>query len=202
MRTTSLSLPGAGSRGYVRFLYSIWALVYDWTVAWDGAYRGNARSMIEAVVSEGDRVLDVGVGTGLLAEYGAPLAGEYAGVDYSGGMLSKAASKIASLKLGNVRLQWADARNLPFGDGGFDAVVSSFVLPHFAREEKVEILREMARVLRGGGRLGLFLAQGEIAPLFSTREQLEEFLEAAGFAQVRIEDRDDVYRVVTAVKPA
>ncbi len=117
-------------------------------------------------------------------------------------MLSKAASKIASLKLGNVRLQWADARNLPFGDGGFDAVVSSFVLPHFAREEKVEILREMARVLRGGGRLGLFLAQGEIAPLFSTREQLEEFLEAAGFAQVRIEDRDDVYRVVTAVKPA
>ena len=77
MRTTSLSLPGAGSRGYVRFLYSIWALVYDWTVAWDGAYRGNARSMIEAVVSEGDRVLDVGVGTGLLAEYGAPLAGEY-----------------------------------------------------------------------------------------------------------------------------
>jgi len=201
MRTTSLSLPGAGSRGYVRLLYAIWALVYDLTVACDPAYRGNARRMVGSVVRDQDRVLDVGVGTGLLAEYGAPTASAYAGVDYSGSMLAKAASKIARLKLGNVRLQWADARSLPFGDQQFDTVVSSFVLPHFAREEKVEILREMARVLVPGGRLGLFLAQGEVAPLFSTRPQLEQSLAEAGFTGVQIEDRDHVYRVVRAELP-
>ena len=53
-------------------------------------------------------------------------------------------------------------------------------------------------MLGPGGRLGLFLAQGEVAPLFATRSVLSDLLERAGFEEVSIEDRDDVYRVVTA----
>ena len=60
----------------------------------------------------------------------------------------------------------------------------------------------VGRVLRPGGRLGLFLAEGEIAPLFSTRPELEEYLSNAGFVDCHIEDSDDVYRIVTAGRPS
>ena len=58
----------------------------------------------------------------------------------------------------------------------------------------------MHRILKPRGHLGLFLAQGEVAPLFSTRLQLEHYLSQAGFDSHEIEDRDDVYRIVIAQK--
>jgi ubiquinone/menaquinone biosynthesis C-methylase UbiE len=83
----------------------------------------------------------------------------------------------------------------------FDAVVSSFVLPHFPENEKLGVLREMVRVLKPGGRLGLFLARGEVAPLFSSRQRLQELLLEAGLSDFEIDDWDDVYRIVAARKP-
>jgi ubiquinone/menaquinone biosynthesis C-methylase UbiE len=202
MRLTTPSMIGAGSRGYVRWFYAVWSRFYDWSVGLDRAYGDNARRMVDLTVDDGDRVIDVGIGTGLLAGFGAHRASHWTGVDYSGAMLSRAAVKMAARRLGNVTLQWGDARELPYADGQFEAAVSSFVLPHFAPDEKVEVLREMARVLRPGGRLGLFLAQGEVAPLFSTRAQLERALADAGFVDAQFEDRDDVYRIVNATRAA
>ena len=198
MRTSNLSALLAGGRVWVGFADALWSVAYDWGVRLDTAYPGNARRMVEATVRRGDRVLDVGIGTGMLAETGAVLADEYIGIDYSGSMLSKAARKMARLGLGNVSLRWGDALELPFDDHSFDAVVSSFVLPHFAREERPDVIAEMARVLRPGGRLGLFLAQGEVVSLFPTRTELEEQLSAAGCTAIRIVDRDHVYRIVEA----
>ncbi len=201
MRSSSLSTAGSGNRGYVRFLYASWARFYDWSIGLDPAYRRNAQRMLDAAVRDGDRVLDVGIGTGVLAEYAAARSRAWTGIDYSGAMLARAARKIAASREGKVTLQWGDARTLPFDDGYFDTVVSSFVLPHFSRDERVPVLKEMLRTLRPGGRLGLFLAQGEQAPLFDTREVLESNLVLAGFDNILIEDRDDVYRVVTALRP-
>ena len=201
MRSTSTSAPWAGSNQYVRLLYALWSPLYDASIGWDPAFRANARRMIDGTVEEGDRVLDVGTGTGLLPELGARRASEWIGLDHSGSMLARAARKIARHHLDNVLLRWGDARVLPWMDGSFDAVVSSFVLPHFARDEKVKVLREMHRVLRVNGQLGLFLAQGEVAPLFSTRPELEADLRRAGFEEVQVEDRDDVYRVCRALRP-
>ncbi len=202
MRTTSLSNPWAGSRLYVRVFYFFWSRCYDWSVGMDPAYRRNARRMVDAVVKQGDRVLDLGVGTGLLAEYGGERSSEYVGLDYSGAMLSRAAKKLARLRLRQVSLCWGDARQLRYADEEYSTVISSFALPHFARDEKLLVLKEALRVLQPGGRLGLFLAQGEVAPLFSTLPELQALLTQAGFEAIHIEDHDHVYRVITARRPA
>jgi ubiquinone/menaquinone biosynthesis C-methylase UbiE len=201
MRTTSPSSVGSGNRAYVRWMYVVWSKFYDFSIGLDPAFRDGARVMVDAVVTQGDRTLDVGIGTGILAELGATRASEWVGLDYSESMLRRAERKIGRLGLERVSLRQGDARHLPYEDGSFDAVVSSFMLPHMAVPEKPEVLREMARVLRPGGRLGLYLAQGEEAPLFSTHEQLQRWLPAVGFTNVAIEDRDDVYRIVTATLP-
>jgi ubiquinone/menaquinone biosynthesis C-methylase UbiE len=201
MRSTATSIPWQGSRLYVGLLYKLWSQLYDETIALDPAYRGNARRLVDKTVRDGDEVLDVGIGTGLLAELGGARASRYVGVDYSGAMLAKAARKIADARLEPVTLQWGDARSLRFPEGSFDVVLSSFVLPHFERSERAGVVAEMVRVLRPGGRLGLFLALGEVAPLFPTRAELDELLPGAGLTEPSIEDRDDVYRIVIASKP-
>lgn len=200
MHSTSPSLVVSGHRGYVRSMYAAWSKVYDFSVDLDGAYRRNVRRVVDAAVAPGDRVLEVGVGTGVVAEYGATVAREYVGLDYSGAMLEKAARKLADLRLVNVRLCWGDAKQLAFEDDSFDAVVSSFALAHLGPAERPGVLAEMGRVLRPGGSLGLNQAQGEVFTGFSTRAQLHQWLPPAGFVDIKTQDYDDVYRIVTATK--
>lgn len=184
----------------MRMLYSGWSKVYDATISWDPAYRNGLDRLVKDTVHRGDDVLEVGIGTGIVAEYGAPVAGRYVGLDYSGDMLAKTSLKLARLRLKNVELRWGDARELVFEDCAFDVVLSSFVIPHFSRQERGAIVTEMSRVLKPGGRLGLFLAQGEAAPLFPLHDELVEYLADADFSEPRIDDVDDVYRIVTASK--
>jgi ubiquinone/menaquinone biosynthesis C-methylase UbiE len=201
MQLTNVSRRWGHVPRYVRTLYWIWSRFYDLSIAWDPAFRANASRMVQSTVRPGDRVLDVGIGTGLLAEYGSSIAADYVGVDVSPAMLGRAARKIVVMEMANVALRFGRADSLPFEDGSFDVVISSFMLPHIARDQRTAVLAEMRRVLTPGGRLGLFLAQGEIAPLFSTREELERYLAEAGYVSLRIEDHDDVYRIVTAISP-
>lgn len=96
----------------------------------------------------GERVLDVGCGTGLLLRTmrdREPRALGW-GVDLSEGMLRQAA-----LAGDAARLTLADAHRLPFGTASFDAVVSSSTLHHWRRPRLV--LGELRRVLRPRGRL-------------------------------------------------
>ncbi|MDP9369429.1 MAG: ubiquinone/menaquinone biosynthesis methyltransferase, partial [Chloroflexota bacterium] len=98
----------------------------------------------------GERVLDVATGTGDLAlALGAAGATTAVGIDFAPPMIRAASVKAAGRP--DVALVVGDALYLPFPDGAFDACTVSFGLRNMADYEAA--LREMARVLRPGGRL-------------------------------------------------
>ena len=98
---------------------------------------------------EGDKILEVGVGTGKNFPYYPPHK-SVTGIDISKKMLAKAAWKAAQLKL-SIPLYNMDVQDLKFPPGSFDAVVSTFVFCSVADPEKG--LEEIKRVLKPGGKI-------------------------------------------------
>jgi ubiquinone/menaquinone biosynthesis C-methylase UbiE len=91
------------------------------------------------------RLLDLGVGTGAVALAFAQKGYEVGGVDVSASMLSFATPRLPG------RIGLANASVLPFPDAAFDAVYAVWVMYHLADPQ--EVMAEVARVLRPGGRL-------------------------------------------------
>ncbi len=107
-----------------------------------------------AGVVHGDRVLDVGCGTGVVARACAELVGNrgrVVGLDLSEEML--AVARGVAPHLGWLR---GNAGELPFADGSFDRVMSQLALMFFP--DRAKAVAEMWRVLRPGGRLAIALA--------------------------------------------
>jgi demethylmenaquinone methyltransferase/2-methoxy-6-polyprenyl-1,4-benzoquinol methylase len=101
-----------------------------------------------------DRVLDVATGTGLVARALVRAAGcRVVGVDQSPQMLARAQELVArdSELTGRIVLREADAERLPFDAGEFDHVTFTYLLRYV--DDPGATLRELARVLRPGGRL-------------------------------------------------
>jgi SAM-dependent methyltransferase len=102
-----------------------------------------------AGIRRGDKALDVGCGTGVLAREALRRVGQegqVVGLDLNAGMLA-----VAARTEPNVEWRQGDAASLPFEDASFDVVVSQFALMYFP--DRVPSLREMWRTLAPGGRL-------------------------------------------------
>jgi len=122
-----------------------------------------------ARITAGQRVLDIGTGTGVVALEAARLTGDggrVVGIDLSQNMLAAAGARARQAGLAD-RLEFKamDAEALEFDDASFDVVVSLFALLHFPNPALA--LREMFRVLRPGGTLTV--AVGSAPPWFSLR---------------------------------
>jgi demethylmenaquinone methyltransferase/2-methoxy-6-polyprenyl-1,4-benzoquinol methylase len=143
----------------VRAMFDRIAGVYDrmnrvMTAGLDARWRSRAADL--AALSAGGRALDVACGTGDLAfelasRVGA--GGEVVGCDFSERMLELARAKGATRSAGGARtvFEQANALALPYPDGTFDAATVGFGARNFSDLDQG--LREMARVVRPGGRV-------------------------------------------------
>jgi demethylmenaquinone methyltransferase/2-methoxy-6-polyprenyl-1,4-benzoquinol methylase len=150
--------PGTLEEGQVRAMFDRIAGVYDplntvMTAGLHHTWRQRAADL--ASVGPGARVLDVACGTGDLAiELAGRVApgGSVLGADFSERMLELAREKAAARGLGaSIQFETANALALPYGDSSFDAATVGFGARNFS--DLAQGLREMARVVRPGGRV-------------------------------------------------
>jgi ubiquinone/menaquinone biosynthesis C-methylase UbiE len=114
-----------------------------------------------------ERVLDVAAGNGNVSLAAARRGCRVTSTDYVAALLDRGAERAAAERL-SIEFQAADVEALPFADASFDAVVSTFGVmfaPDHAKSSK-----EMARVCRPGGRIGLanWTPEGFIGQMFKT----------------------------------
>jgi ArsR family transcriptional regulator len=111
------------------------------------------RALVATLGSNLGEVLDIGTGTGRIAELLEPSASQVTGLDKSPEMLRLARARLQGLPAGRVELVQGDFTALPFAPASFDTVVFHQVL-HYASEPQYA-LAEAARVCRAGGRIAI-----------------------------------------------
>ena len=139
----------AFDREHLERVYSSYAGVYD--RVFGRVFQGSREAVVRNLTVEpGERVLEVGVGTGLcLPLY--PRECDITAIDVSQAMLDKAAARVQELGLTNVKLMKMDAGEMEFADDSFDLVIAAYVVTAVPDHRK--LLKEMVRVSRRGGRL-------------------------------------------------
>ncbi len=123
--------------------------------------------LVRHAVRTGDNVLDAGAGTGSTALIAASKVGPSGHVvlaDVSEGMLSVARRRLAHARLaGRTEIRTADLHALPFDDGTFDAVLATYSLCPL--RDPAQGARELVRVTRPGGRIGVAYSTTPESPL-------------------------------------
>ena len=156
-----------GSRRAVLQAYNLYADFYGF---WSALFEEKAIAcgLTLAHVMPGERVLEAAVGPGTVLVRLSQQVGESGhavGIDLAPRML-----RVARRRSPQAMLVQADARSLPFGEGAFDLVWSSYFLDLVPTAELAPLLREFRRVLRAGGRLLLVsLSQKGEAPTWWER---------------------------------
>jgi ubiquinone/menaquinone biosynthesis C-methylase UbiE len=136
------------------------APLYDRLTGWLlGSLYTRVADDIAAAAGPGARVLDIGCGPGQLVERLVDRGLAVTGADLDPAMIERAHQRLGS----RADLVAADVASLPFADGSFDLVVSTFSMHHWADHQGG--LAEIARVLAPGGRAIIFDFAGAHVPL-------------------------------------
>ncbi|MBI5462996.1 MAG: methyltransferase domain-containing protein [Gammaproteobacteria bacterium] len=185
-----------------------WAVpIYDWYCPKLGLGPAFRRETLRhAALAPGERVLDVGCGTGVLTRLAAEAVGAtgyVVGIDPGPRMLAEA-RRTSAASAARIEFRLAAIEALPFGDASFDAVLSSLMLHHLPPDMKRAGLKEVYRVLKPGGRLIVvdvdrpaqplwWLAAWPLLLMSMTRINIlghvPAFLREAGFASVASKGR-------------
>jgi ubiquinone/menaquinone biosynthesis C-methylase UbiE len=165
-------LPAAGRDAF------LW--LYDPLTRLLGAHKVYRSLIDQAALGPGQRVLDVGCGTGTVAVMMKRLhpAVEVTGLDPDPKALARAGKKAKKAGVA-VRFDRGFAEALEYADASFDRVLSSMMFHHVRRDDKPKVLSEIRRVLKPGGSLELL----DIAP--DGEDRMLRRLEEAGFADIR-----------------
>jgi ubiquinone/menaquinone biosynthesis C-methylase UbiE len=158
-----------------------WALpLYDPLVKLVGGDRARG-TLVEAAIRPGQRVLDVGCGTGSLATLIKRLhpTVDVVGLDPDPKALARARRKAEAARV-QFRLDRGFSDALPYPDASFDRVLSSFMFHHLQGGEKAKTLHEARRVLKPGGRLYL-LDFGGPEPGADGEDRVLDYMRQAAF---------------------
>jgi phosphatidylethanolamine/phosphatidyl-N-methylethanolamine N-methyltransferase len=199
---------------FVAGVYEKMASVYDWVFG-PTLHAGRLQAMQRMAIAPNDRILEVGVGTGInLGLY--PRDCTLTGVDLSDSMLQKAHDRVAEKAMRNVRLLQMDATRLVFEDHAFDIVYAPYLIS--VVPDPVAVASEMKRVCRPGGRIIILnhfrsanpimsWVERLISPLtihigFKSDLDLPGFLAQAGLQPVSIEKVNipPIWSLVTCIK--
>lgn len=153
---------------FVAKVYDKLAAVYDLAFG-PSLHYGRLQAIRRMGVGAGDKVLEVGIGTGINATLYPPDC-EVVGIDFSRSMLAKARERIAKKGIKNVELHLMDAAHLDFPDESFDIVYAPYVIS--VVPDPVAVAREIRRVCRTGGRIVLLNHFKSENPLLATAERL------------------------------
>lgn len=154
--TAASGIGGQRERAQVRKVYETIADEYDERIPGNGVvdeiFTDSELDFLLGKIHAEDEVLDMGCGTGRFTIPLAERVKSVSGLDLSPMMLATARKKLADRGL-EADLREGDMAALPFADASFDVVVSMLALMHIPREDRQQVFREVARVLRPGGRL-------------------------------------------------
>jgi len=148
--TRALSVTAVDNDSVER-VYEKLAKFYDLTFG-PTLHPGRLHAIERIGIQKGDRVLEVGVGTGINAAL-YPKDCHVTGIDLSGSMLEKARERVARKGLQNIRLLEMDAAKLKFPDESFDVVYAPYVMS--VVPDPVRVVHEMRRVCARGGKIVL-----------------------------------------------
>ena len=154
-------------RKQIERAYASYAVVYD--RVFGRVFQASRETVVRNLkVGPGERVLEVGVGTGLCLPLYPPHC-DITAIDLSDAMLEKAVVRVKELGLDNVKLLKMDAGDMDFPDNTFDIVIAAYVVT--AVPDYRKLMQEMIRVSRPGGRLILLNHFTQDSPIIAAVEK-------------------------------